>query len=113
MNPIHVVSDTDITLEENTVIISETPYFLETGREYLLPVKTENDAFVIADKASPQIEITPDRLVVFHSGWSELYNAGTHVEFSQASPDDFFYDRMNITAESSLEKLFDAYLGRK
>ena len=113
VSPIHVVSDTDITLEENMVIISETPYLLEPGREYLLPVKTENDAFVIADRSSPQIRITPDRLVVFHNGWSELCEDGTHVEFTQALPDDFFYDRMNITAESSLEKLFDAYLGRK
>ncbi|MCR5168090.1 MAG: hypothetical protein K6C13_12890 [Oscillospiraceae bacterium] len=113
VNPIHVVSDTDITLEENTVIISETPYFLEVGREYLLPVKKENDTFVIADRSSPQIRITPDRLVVFHNGWSELCEDGTHVEFTQALPDDFFYDRMNITAESSLEKLFDAYFRRK
>lgn len=113
VSPIHVVSDTDITLEENMVIISETPYLLEPGREYLLPVKTENDAFVIADRSSPQIRITPDRLVVFHNGWSELCEDGTHIEFTQALPDDFFYDRMNITAESSLEKLFDAYFRRK
>ncbi len=121
VTPVHTVSRKDLTLPETFEIRSGDAYILRTGHEYLIPVKiTDSSGFEAADKSSPQTEITPERYVIFHNGWKELGNSEhERIDLSAAAendliaPDDFFYDRLNITVEANLRELFDAYLGKQ
>jgi len=110
VEPVHIVSDKTVTLYEQTVISSGTAYILDTGHEYLIPVEINGDEFEAADKSSPQTEITEERFIMFHNGWKELTSDSERIDCRKTAPDDFFYDRMNITGESSLEQLFEVYL---
>ena len=120
VTPIHTVSGNDLTLPEKMTIRSGTAFVLRTGHEYLIPVKITEDGYEAADKCSPQTEITEDGLVIFHNGWKSLCNEKfceyRNIDLSQItssnyiSEDDFFYDRLNVTAEISLQCLFDEYL---
>ena len=91
-------------------VYSASPYQLRNNREYLLPIETDNNGmyFVVFDNA-PQIEITLDRELVFHNGWSSLSENSTYISYPQVYKDDYFYDRMNITAEAAIENLIDTW----
>ncbi|MBQ7784016.1 MAG: hypothetical protein IJ368_08615, partial [Oscillospiraceae bacterium] len=68
---IQIFSDNAYDLDGK--VYSASPYQLRNSREYLLPIETDNNGmyFVVFDNA-PQIEITLDRELVFHNGWSSL-----------------------------------------
>ncbi|MGN0639044.1 MAG: hypothetical protein ACI4J0_11785 [Huintestinicola sp.] len=106
---IHAVSEDSRDFSETEEVYSYSPYALRTGREYLLPISEENGRYTVIFDNAPQIEFTLDRQLVCHNGWKTLTENGVYLEYPQAYPDDFFYDRMNLAAESSLENLFDKW----
>ena len=106
---IHAVSEDSREFSETEEVYSYSPYALRTGREYLLPISEENGRYTVIFDNAPQIEFTLDRQLVCHNGWKTLIGNGVYLEYPQTYPDDFFYDRMNLAAESSLEKLFDKW----
>ena len=106
---IHAVSEDSREFSETEEVYSHSPYALRTGREYLLPISEENGRYTVIFDNAPQIEFTLDRQLVCHNGWKTLTENGVYLEYPQTYPDDFFYDRMNLAAESSLENLFDKW----
>ena len=113
VSPIHAVASHDITLSPETRITSTAAYVLTAGHEYLLPVHIgDSGEYRTADSSSPKIEFTDERYIIYHNGWTSLDNDGQYLFCTDRSPDDFFYDRMNIAPESSLSDLFSAYLNK-
>lgn len=106
---IHAVSEESREFSETEEVYSYSPYALRIGREYLLPISEENGLYTVIFDNAPQIEFTLDRQLVCHNGWKTLTENGVYLEYPQTYPDDFFYDRMNLAAESSLESLFDKW----
>lgn len=106
---IHAVSEDSREFFETEEVYSYSPYALRTGREYLLPICEDNGRYTVIFDNAPQIEFTLDRQLVCHNGWKTLTENGVYLEYPQTYPDDFFYDRMNLAAESSLESLFDKW----
>ncbi|MGN1102590.1 MAG: hypothetical protein ACI4RG_10380 [Huintestinicola sp.] len=106
---IHAVSEDSREFSETEEVYSYSPYALRTGREYLLPISEENGRYTVIFDNAPQIEFTLDRQLVCHNGWKTLTENGVYLEYPRTYPDDFFYDRMNLAAESSLENLFDKW----
>ncbi|MGN0665952.1 MAG: hypothetical protein ACI4KF_05445 [Huintestinicola sp.] len=106
---IHLIGD-GITTAKQVTVRTSSPYELRVNREYLLPIKIDNGEFVIVFDNAPQIEFTLDREVVAHNGWESL-NDGSEMlsDYVQTYRDDYFYDRMNLIPEVSLEKLFDRW----
>ncbi len=104
---VHLISDSETSLpEKKSPFIPTRPYALRDNREYLLPVSDSNGMYRVVFDNAPQIEITLDREVVYHNGWQSLAADGSTITYPQVYKDDYFYDRMNITAECSLEKAF-------
>ena len=110
---IHLISDEDITLPLNVQLFSSSPYALRPGREYLIPVKRENGEMHIVFDNAPQIEITLDREIVCHNGWTTLSESGSFIEYPQVYEDDYFYDRMTLTAECMIDDLIDSWRREK
>lgn len=106
---IHAVADNNRGFSETEEVYSDSPYALRTGREYLLPISEEKGRYDVIFDNAPQIEFTLDRQLVCHNGWKTLSENGVYLSYPQVYPDDFFYDRMNLAAESSLERLFDRW----
>ncbi|MDE7295080.1 MAG: hypothetical protein K2N72_11705 [Oscillospiraceae bacterium] len=105
---IHFISDDISEIDRTVPIVSRSPYALRTGREYLLPISETEGERTVAFGNAPQIEFTDDRQIVCHNGW-EFAESGASIDYPQVYPDDFFFDRMNITAESSLDDLFEKW----
>lgn len=111
VSPIHVICPESIILPRELEVISGRAFVLDEGKEYLLPITVSDGEYHIADISSPQIELTGDGYVIFQNGWKSLTDGDEQYLWkTSSSPDDFFYDRMNITAESKLQKLFDNFL---
>ena len=106
---VHLISDSETSLSEKVTVYSDSPYALRDNREYLLPVSDSNGMYRVVFDNAPQIEITLDREVVYHNGWQSLAADGSTITSPQVYKDDYFYDPMNITAERSLEKLFESW----
>lgn len=107
---IHFIGNDNEYIPEEFTVYSKSPYSLKTNREYLLPVtQTGDDPPFIAFDNAPQIELSEEREVICHNGWQSLAAEGEFISYPQAYKDDYFYDRMNITAEASLENLFDKW----
>lgn len=106
---IHAISEDSRDFSEIEEVYSNSPYALRVGREYLLPISEENGRYTVIFDNAPQIEFTLDRQLVCHNGWKTLTENGVYLEYPQSYPDDFFYDRMNLAAESSLENLFEKW----
>lgn len=106
---IHLISDRDMTVPETLEVRSSSPYALRNNREYLLPVSENNGEYTVVFDNAPQIEFTRDREIVYHSGWQSLSQSCLAIEYPKVYKDDYFYDRMNITAECSLQNLFDTW----
>ena len=105
-----VLSETkEDKLPEKVTVYSDSPYALRDNREYLLPISACDGMYRVVFDNAPQIEITLDREVVYHNGWQSLAAVGSTITYPQVYKDDYFYDRMNITAECSLEKLFESW----
>lgn len=114
VSPIHVICPESMTLHCELEITSGRAYVLGVGNEYLLPMKATGDGeYHIADSSAPQIELTGDGYVLFQNGWKSLMDGDEQYLWKNSSShDDFFYDRMNITAESKLQNLFDKFLDK-
>lgn len=114
VSPIHVICPESITLPCELEIVSGRAYVLGVDNEYLLPVKISGDGeYHIADSCAPQIELTGDGYVLFQNGWKSLMDGDEqYLRKDSSSPDDFFYDRMNITSEGKLQNLFDKFLDK-
>lgn len=112
---VRVVSDNEITMPETITVESDSPYELRNGREYLLPMKYSCGSYEIVFDNAPQIEFTNSRELVAHNGWSSLSESGEHAEliYPNVYDGDFFYDRMNLYAECSLENLFEQWTAAK
>ncbi|MGN1415728.1 MAG: hypothetical protein ACI4XF_02725 [Oscillospiraceae bacterium] len=112
VSPIHVICPKSMTLPYELEIVSGRAYVLSEGNEYLLPISVSDDGgYHIADSCAPQIELTGDGYVLFQNGWKSLMDGDEQYLWkNSSSPDDFFYDRMNITSESKLQNLFDKFL---
>lgn len=106
---IHAVAEWDRGFSDIEEVYSYSPYSLRVGREYLLPISEDNGRYEVIFDNAPQIEFTLDRQLVCHNGWKTLSENGVYIEYPQTYPDDFFYDRMNLAAECSLENLFDRW----
>lgn len=106
---VHLISDSEASLPEKVTVYSDSPYALRDNREYLLPISASDGMYRVVFDNAPQIEITLDREVVYHNGWQSLAADGSAITYPQVYKDDYFYDRMNITAECSLEKLFESW----
>ncbi len=103
---IRFISDRDMAVPEIVEVCSSSPYALRNNREYLLPVREERGVYTVVFDNAPQIEITRDREIVYHNGWQSLSKNCFAIDYPKVYADDYFYDRMNITAESSLQDLF-------
>lgn len=112
VSPIHVICPESIALPYELEIKSGRAYVLSVGNEYLLPIAASADGeYYVTDSSAPQIELTEEGYVLFQNGWNSLIDGDEQYLWkNSASPDDFFYDRMNITAESKLQNLFDKFL---
>lgn len=106
---IHLISGSDMTVPETLEVRSSSPYALRNNREYLLPVSEDNGEYTVVFDNAPQIEFTNDREIVYHNGWQSLSQSCLAIEYPKVYKDDYFYDRMNITAECSLQNLFDMW----
>lgn len=105
---IHLIGEENTEIDRRTEVISHSPYALRTGREYLLPISGSNGERRVVFDNAPQIEFTADRQIVCHNGW-EFSRTGTSIDYPQVYPDDFFFDRMNLTAENALDGLFEKW----
>lgn len=104
---IHLISDSISEINQEINVYSDSPYRLLENREYLLPMRMDSDGYEIVFDNAPQIEFTLDRELLYHNGWTALSeNCNTVIGYPQTYIDDYFYDRMNLTAEYSLESLF-------
>ncbi len=107
LDVIHLISDDGMSVPAQITAVSKSPYTLRRNREYLLPIREENGTAVIVFDNAPQIEIADDRTVICHNGWKSLMESSEYISYPQVCEDDYFYDRMNIAAESSLGILFE------
>ncbi len=91
--------------ENSLTIVSDTPYLLEIGHEYVLPLRqTEDAAWALTDACAPQFERTQDGKVLFQSGWYSLMTEeSVPVLCDSRGTDDYFYDRMYLTGYAELE----------
>lgn len=110
---IRIISDEPITVSGTIFINSCSEYSLRINREYLIPVYSQNGDYHIVFDDAPQIEFTQNRELVFHNGWKSLSGEAHSIEYPQVYSDDYFYDRMNLAAESSLDNLFDSWIKAK
>lgn len=90
--------------ENSLTIVSDTPYLLEIGHEYVLPLRQTGDAWELTDACAPQFERTQDGKVLFQSGWYSLMTEeSVPVLCDSRGTDDYFYDRMYLTGYAELE----------
>lgn len=93
---------------EELIIESKTPYILQQNREYLLPLRKNDDSWYIVFENAPQIEITLDGGAVYHNGWLSL-TSSAYVKKDRLSFSDMYYDRMLYCDEADLRDLIDAW----
>ncbi len=109
VSPIHVICPEDMTLPAEMSVHTSRAYVMTEGHEYLLPIKELDGEYFTSDSSSPKIMLS-DGYVLYQNGWQSLSGGGEqYLQKDIASSDDFFYDRMLITAEASLQGLFDKF----
>lgn len=102
-------ADRDIKISKEIKITSKTPYILNKGGEYLLPMKESGDGYSIVFENAPQIEFTKNEEIVFHNGWSALSENSAECIFPEGGIDDFYYDRMRIAYTDSINSLIEEW----
>lgn len=90
-------------------ITSKTPYLMNKGGSYLLPMKQEGREYRIVFENAPQIEFTEDGEIVFHNGWSSLSEDSAECIYPKEGIDDFYYDRMRIAYTDSIGALIEEW----
>lgn len=92
--------------EKNTLgsitVESATPYLMQTGREYILPLKAAEESYRLVFENAPQIERTLDGGLVFHNGWKCLSENSAELVYPRGGIDDFFYDRMRFSYKDGI-----------
>ncbi|MBR3630752.1 MAG: hypothetical protein IKN55_09855 [Oscillospiraceae bacterium] len=92
--------DAEFTLENSS------PYLLEAGHVYLLPLARTEDGWSLSFADAPQIEVTLDGRMLCHSGWQSLLQNGcTPVQCEPQTEDDAFYDKMYLTNDTNPDAL--------
>lgn len=89
--------DSDKNDMSGITVESASPYLLQMNREYILPLKANEDMYSLVFENAPQIECTRDGGVIFHNGWKSLDEHSDEVIYPQTGADDFFYDRMRFS----------------
>ncbi len=109
VSPIHVICPKDMTLPAEMSVRTSRAYVMTAGHEYLLPIKELDGEYFTSDSSSPKIMLS-DGYVLYQNGWQSLSGGNEqYLKKDIASADDFFYDRMFITDEASLQGLFDKF----
>ncbi len=95
---------------DTLVITTESAYLLEIGHQYLLPVQqAENGMWQLSYACAPQLELTEDGGIVYHSGWHSLRQAAEQpLQYEKVHADDYFYDRMYL---GNAEEVFTVVKG--
>ena len=97
---------------ENIVLESATPYVMQQGGSYILPLKVENGEYSLVFENAPQIQVSESGGMVFHNGWKTLdalEENPIEVVYPQNGIDDFFYDRMRFTYSSDISPLMEQW----
>ena len=98
--------DKDGVLTDGSIIVeSSTPYILQENREYLIPLKLQDDKYSIVFENAPQIEITLDGGAVFQNGWTALDDGARALEKDSLNVNDFYFDRMKFTSQPDIDRL--------
>ena len=91
---------------ENITITSSSPYILQKNREYLLPLRKNNNGdYTIVFENAPQIELTLDGGMVFQNGWDSLENGSMTLEKKNLNMNDYYFDRMRYSPSDDLSQL--------
>lgn len=91
---------------ENITITSSSPYILQKNREYLLPLRKNNNGdYMIVFENAPQIELTLDGGLVFQNGWDSLENGSMALEKKNLNMNDYYFDRMRYSPSNDLSQL--------
>lgn len=102
LSVISVYAGTETSIGDSITIVNRSPYLLKTGHEYVLPIYDES-GWQLAGDCAPQMELTLDGKVLYHSGWISLMSeSAVPVTCERRSKDDFFYDRMYLTGQAEL-----------
>ncbi len=88
-------------------ITTDSPYIMEQWHEYWLPLcRNSAGEWVLAYECAPQIESTQDGQVLFQNGWvSLIQKQNIPVLCDICGENDYFYDRMYLTATETLRAL--------
>lgn len=94
--------------EKSITVESSAKYILQENRSYFIPLKKSGNSYEIVFENAPQIEITLDKQIVYPNVWdiSDDYN---NVILDKKNADDFYYDRMRLSDENSLEALVEEW----
>lgn len=91
-------------IDEDMVLDGTVLYALLEGRTYLLPLAKNEDVMWLIFPFAPQIEVTNNGEYLFHNGWKSLVTEESmEVLKKTGSPHDFFYDRMMLRTDFSVE----------
>ena len=96
------IKETSITIE------SSARYILQENRSYFIPLKKSGNEYAIVFENAPQIEITLDEQIVYPNHW-DLGENYSNVTLDKKNYDDFYYDRMRLSDENSLQALVEEW----
>lgn len=97
------------------IVESRSPYLLEVGHNYLLPLyqTEEENVWGLCGMSAPQIEIA-EGMILFHDGWSCLMQPDSiRVLCQKAWDGDKYYDRIYLNDTSTIQKLLDVWASCK
>ncbi len=109
---LRIQSSFGIELQQDDLLMIRTnsPYILQPGHEYILPLYRQQEEWKLVYECAPQLEMTLDGEVVFHNGWQSLERLESErILYHKNGADDYFYDRMYITNDNASEILFAAW----
>lgn len=95
----------EVNIPKELKLVSKTPYLMNRGGEYLLPLTKSGDDYSIVFENAPQIEFTDSGEIVFHNGWSALDGESAECVYPNESINDYYYDRMRIAYTDSIDML--------
>jgi hypothetical protein len=96
--------------EQLVVKSGQTQFLMKQGGEYISPLSIDGGGMNIVFEDAPQIEVTPERGLVFHNGWRSLEGDGAEwTEYPSSGPGDYFYDRMLSLPEADISSLISKW----
>ena len=95
---------------EEITLRTDSAYVLETDHEYVIPVYYREDKLNLSYECAPQIERTQNHKLIIPNGWYTLMQSdAVPVQYDSYGTDDYFYDRMYLTPDWSLELLIQKF----